>query len=127
MQILIDTHAVIWWMLDASRLSSRAAEILRSTANRVVVSAVVAWELAIKINAGKIQPSTLISGLQAAMAQQRFEEMPITLEHAVKAGLLPLHHRDPFDRLLVAQAQVLNLPILSADRGLDEYDVRRIW
>ena len=125
MDILLDTHPVIWWMLDASRLSSRAAEILRSTANRVVVSAVVAWELAIKINAGKIQPPTLISGLQAAMAKQLFGEIPITLEHAVKAGLT-LHHRDPFDRLLVAQAQLLNLPILSADRGLDEYDVRRI-
>ena len=89
MDILLDTHPVIWWMLDASRLSSRAAEILRSTANRVVVSAVVARELAIKINAGKIQPPTLISGLQAAMAKQLFGEIPITLEHAVKAGLLP--------------------------------------
>lgn len=127
MDILLDTHAVIWWMLDASRLSSRAAEILRSTANRVVVSAVVAWELAIKINAGKIQPPTLISGLQAAMAKQLFGEMPITFEHARKSGTSTLASSRPFDRLLFAQAQVLNLPILSADGRLDEYDVRRIW
>jgi PIN domain nuclease of toxin-antitoxin system len=127
MEILIDTHALVWWMLSSSRLSKRAAEVLASSSNRIVVSAVVAWELAIKVNAGKIQPPTLISGLEGAMTQQSFAELPIRLEHAVRAGLLPLHHRDPFDRLLVAQAQALNLPILSADRGLDDYDVRRVW
>jgi PIN domain nuclease of toxin-antitoxin system len=87
----------------------------------------VAWELAIKINAGKIQPSSLLLGLDGAFAKQTFAELPISLEHAVKAGLLPLHHRDPFDRLLVSQALVLGLPIVSADRALDAYGVRRIW
>jgi len=127
LEILLDTHTVVWWMLDSPRLSKRASEILRGSSNHLLVSAVVAWELAIKVNAGKIQPPTLISGLEGAMADQLFVELPITLDHAVRAGLLPLHHRDPFDRLLVAQSQALNLPILSADRGLDEYDVRRVW
>jgi PIN domain nuclease of toxin-antitoxin system len=127
MEILLDTHVVVWWMLDSPQLSKKALEILRGSGHRILVSAGIAWELAIKVNAGKIQPPTLIAGLDGAMREQVFEELPVSLEHAVRAGLLPLHHRDPFDRLLVAQAQALNLPILSADRGLDEYDVRRVW
>ena len=127
MEVLLDTHAFIWWMVDYARLSKAAVAALSNADNRVLISAVVAWELAIKINAGKIQPTSLISGLEGALAQQPFAALPIGMEHAVRAGLLPLHHRDPFDRLLVAQAQALGIPILSADRGLDAYDVRRVW
>jgi PIN domain nuclease of toxin-antitoxin system len=127
MQILIDTHTLVWWMVDSSRLSRRASEILSDPSNSILVSAVVAWELAMKVNAGKIHPPTLISLLEGALAQQVFAELPISLEHAVRAGLLPLHHRDPFDRLLVAQAQAMGAPVLSADRALDAYDVRRVW
>jgi len=127
MEILLDSHALVWWMLESPRLSRRALEIFRSAGSPILVSAVVAWELSIKVNAGKIQPPDLITRLDEAMTHQRLMELPITLDHAVRAGLLPLHHRDPFDRLLVAQAQALNLPILSADPGLDEYDVRRVW
>jgi PIN domain nuclease of toxin-antitoxin system len=127
MEILLDTHALVWWMVESPRLSRRALATFANPSNRIVVSAVVAWELAIKVNAGKIQPASLISKLEEAVAQQALAELPITLEHAVRGGLLPLRHRDPFDRLLVAQAQSLKLPILSADAALDEYDVRRIW
>jgi PIN domain nuclease of toxin-antitoxin system len=127
MEVLLDTHTLMWWMVDPSRLSKAAAATLADTNNRILVSAVVAWELAIKINAGKIQPSSLLLGLDGAFATQTFAELPISLEHAVKAGLLPLQHRDPFDRLLVSQALVLGLPIVSADRSLDAYGVRRIW
>jgi PIN domain nuclease of toxin-antitoxin system len=127
MQILIDTHTLVWWMVDSSRLSRRAWDILSDPSNRILISAVVAWELAIKVNTEKIHPPTLISLLEGGLAQQAFAELPINLEHAVRAGLLPLHHRDPFDRLLVAQAQAMGAPILSADRALDAYHVRRIW
>lgn len=127
MEILIDTHAFVWWMVESPRLSKRAVEIFRGSTYRILLSAVVGWELAIKVNSGKFEPSNLISRLEDAMAEQLFKELPITVGHAVRAGLLPMHHRDPFDRLLVAQAQALNLPILSGDRGLDEYDVRRVW
>jgi PIN domain nuclease of toxin-antitoxin system len=127
MGILLDTHALVWWMLESSRLSKRAAEILGGTESQILVSAVVAWEIAIKVNAGKIQPSSLVERLEEAVTGQAFLELPISIDHAIRAGLLPLHHRDPFDRLLVAQAQSLKLPILSADKALDEYDVRRIW
>ena len=127
MEVLLDTHTLIWWMVDPARLSKEATATLTNSDSRVLVSAVVAWELAIKINAGKIQPSSLLLGLDGVFAKQTFAELPISLEHAVKAGLLPLHHRDPFDRLLVSQALILGLPIVSADRTLDAYGVRRIW
>jgi PIN domain nuclease of toxin-antitoxin system len=127
MEVLLDTHTLVWWMVDPSRLSKEAAAALAGNDNRIVVSAVVAWELAIKVTAGKIQPSSLLLGLDGAFAKQAFAELPITLEHAVKAGLLPLHHRDPFDRLLVSQALALGIPIVSADRTLDTYGIRRIW
>lgn len=127
MEVLLDTHTFVWWMADPSRLSKKAMAILADIDSRILISAVVAWELAIKINAGKIQPSSLLSGLNDAFAKQTFAELPISLEHAVKAGLLPLHHRDPFDRLLVSQALILSVPILSADRTLDAYGLGRIW
>ena len=100
MDILLDTHALVWWMVESSRLSKPAVSTFADPKNRIIVSAVVAWELAIKVNAGKIHPPSLISRLEEAMAQQALAELPITLEHAVRGGLPPLHHRDPFDRLL---------------------------
>jgi PIN domain nuclease of toxin-antitoxin system len=83
--------------------------------------------MAIKVNAGKIKLSVPLQDLSRTIEEQGFTELPITLEQSVQAGLLPLHHRDPFDRLLVAQAQVLDLPIASADAELDRYQVTRLW
>jgi len=120
--ILIDTHALVWWLEDAGRLSRRAVAILEDPDNAILVSAVVGWEISIKVSAGKIQPRSLIQRLHRVVERQSFSELPITLETAIRAGLLPLHHRDPFDRSLVAQAQSLNASILSADVLLDRYD-----
>lgn len=80
-----------------------------------------------KSNLVRFSSVELTEDMAGFLAQEGWRELPISLEHAARAGLLPLHHRDPFDRLLVAQAQDLNLPILSADRALDDYDVRRVW
>jgi PIN domain nuclease of toxin-antitoxin system len=87
----------------------------------------VAWELAIKVNLGKVDGLSLVSEFAGNLAEEGFAELPISVEHAVRAGLLPRHHRDPFDQMLVAQAQDFGIPILSADRVLDRYDVKRIW
>ena len=127
MTLLLDTHALIWWMEAAARLSRRAATALANPQNRILVSAAVAWELAIKVSSGKLRPPVPMLELGAVVSQQRFVELAITLEHAVAAGLLPLHHRDPFDRLLVAQAQSLKIPIVSADPLFDRYEVTRLW
>jgi PIN domain nuclease of toxin-antitoxin system len=127
MEVLLDTHAVIWWFEGATGLSKRASSIIASPSNLILISAAVGWELAIKVNIGKFKTPSLVQELSQLVDREGFAELPISLEHAVRAGLLPLHHRDPFDRLLVAQAQAMGAPILSADRALDAYDVRRIW
>jgi PIN domain nuclease of toxin-antitoxin system len=127
MRILLDTHALIWWFGNEPRLSRRASAIIADPNNTVLVSAAVAWELAIKVNLGKFDALSLTTELPRYTAEEGFEELPISMEQAVRAGLLPLHHRDPFDRLLVAQAQALNVPVLSGDSVLDQYDVQRIW
>jgi PIN domain nuclease of toxin-antitoxin system len=124
---LLDTHTLIWWLEGTDRLSDRARATIASRANRILVSAAVGWELAIKVNSGKITPPGRIQELDQVLKTHAFVELPISLEHSVRAGLLPPYHRDPFDRMLVAQAQSLNVPILSADRVLDQYDVKRLW
>jgi PIN domain nuclease of toxin-antitoxin system len=126
-KILLDTHVVVWWLEDAGRLSRRAVTVLENRDNQVLISAAVGWELAIKMNVGKLKPRSILDGLDRILEQQEFSELPISLEMAVLAGLLPPHHRDPFDRMLVAQAQSLKVPILSADAILDRYDVKRLW
>jgi PIN domain nuclease of toxin-antitoxin system len=127
MEVLLDTHAVIWWFEAAAGLSKRASSIISSPGNLILISAAVGWELAIKVNLGKFNTPSLVQELHGLVVREGFAELPISLEHAVRAGMLPLHHRDPFDRLLVAQAQARGAPILSSDRALDAYDVRRIW
>lgn len=127
MTILLDTHALVWWLQNDSRLSKRAAVIIKNPTNKILVSAAVGWELAIKVNLGKIRPASLVQGLEEAMSRETFEELPVTVAQAIRAGLLPMHHRDPFDRLLAAQAQSLGCPILSADSLLDAYGIQRVW
>ena len=127
MKLLLDTHVLVWWLEDPRRLSRRAATILANRNNDILVSAAVGWEIAIKVGVGKMKPRSILQDLDRVLAEEAFSELPITLDAAVRAGLLPLHHRDPFDRLLVAQAQSLNVPILSADGVLDLYDIKRLW
>jgi PIN domain nuclease of toxin-antitoxin system len=127
MKVLLDTHVLYWWFTSAERLSKRAFSLLTEPDNLVLISPATGWELAIKANLGKLNALPLVSDLHLLIEEDGFEELPVRIDHAVRAGLLPLHHRDPFDRLLVAQAQTANLPILSEDSLLDRYDVKRIW
>lgn len=120
--MLLDTHVVLWWLQGDTRgLSSAAIEMLERVDAAVTISAVVVWEAAIKRRLGKLDPPLpdLLSRLQATDVRI----LPITAEHADRVDSLPLHHRDPFDRLLVAQAQVEKMPIVSADPWIDAYDV----
>jgi PIN domain nuclease of toxin-antitoxin system len=127
LKVLVDTHVVIWWLEDASRLSKQALVILSNRDNAILISAAVGWEMAIKVSLGKLKPQSLLDRLARIVEQEEFSELPISLEAAVRAGLLAAHHRDPFDRLLIAQSQWLNVPILSADAVLDRYNVKRVW
>jgi PIN domain nuclease of toxin-antitoxin system len=127
MEVLVDTHVLVWAFNEPKRLSKRAISILTNTSNAILVSAAVAWELSIKVNLGKLDALPLLAGLTQRLQREGFTELPISIAQATRAGLLPLHHRDPFDRLLVAQAQDLGVPILSADSSLDSYDIKRLW
>ncbi len=127
MNVLLDTHVLFWWFSDASKLSKRVIAIIGEPDNTVLVSAATAWELAIKTNLGKIDALPLVVELGRFVEQEGFMELPIGIEQAARAGLLPAHHRDPFDRLLVAQAQSLHVPLLSADQVMDRYDIKRLW
>jgi len=124
----LDTHALLWWFIDDPALSAAARKAIRSRSNTIFVSAASAWELATKFRIGKLpQGLELASQFDAILAQERFEPLQITTAHAIRAGLLPGPHRDPFDRVLIAQSQAENLPIISSDPVFDAYKLRRLW
>ncbi|HZD30997.1 MAG TPA: type II toxin-antitoxin system VapC family toxin [Candidatus Angelobacter sp.] len=127
MNVLADTHAVLWWFTAPARLSLVAASALKNSDNRIYVSAAVAWELAIKTNSGRLNAQPLLSSFSRLLFERGFRRLAISTEHAVRAGMLPRHHSDPFDRMLIAQSQALDFAIISADEALDAYGVRRIW
>jgi len=127
LNLLLDTHALLWWFTRDSKLSAAAAKVLTPTVNVVYVSAAVAWELAIKTRSGKLDAQAILADFQGLLLERGFRRLTISTAHALRAGQLPLHHRDPFDRMLVAQAQALNFPIVSADTAFDRYGVQRIW
>ncbi len=127
MILLLDTNALHWWLDDPDRLSAIAVKAIENRSNSVVISTVVPWELAIKTNLGKLKSQILLANWDAKLAEESFTDLPIDSSHAIRAGLLPRHHKDPFDRMLIAQAQATGWPIISADPVFDHYDIRRIW
>jgi PIN domain nuclease of toxin-antitoxin system len=124
----LDTHALLWWLADDGALPSQARKFIRSRSNNILVSAASAWEIATKSRIGKLpQAADLALRFDAVLAAELFESLPITSAHAARAGLLPGPHKDPFDRMLIAQSQAENLPILSNDSIFDTYKLRRLW
>jgi PIN domain nuclease of toxin-antitoxin system len=123
--LLLDTHLVLWWMAgETSRISKKALAALGSDGLEPVVSAVTIWEAAIKRGLGKLEsPGDLLPQLEGAGV----ELLPITARHADLVASLPLHHRDPFDRLLVAQATLEELPLVSDDAMLRRYEIEVVW
>jgi len=128
LRALLDTHALLWWLTDNPAISQKAKNLIEERGNEVLVSAASAWEIATKVRLGKLsQAETLVQDFGGFVARARFEELPVTSQHAVRAGLLPGPHRDPFDRMIVAQCEAENLPLISRDRIFDQYKIRRIW
>jgi PIN domain nuclease of toxin-antitoxin system len=119
LRLLLDTHTLIWWAHEVP-LAADAASAIRSPENTVVVSAASIWEAEIKVRTGKL---VLEGDLAAESAEHGFERLAITFAHATTAGRLPPHHGDPFDRMLVAQAQLEGLTIVSRDPVFDRYSV----
>jgi len=128
MRFLLDTHTLLWCFNASPSLSPRARRLIENGGNELLVSAASAWEIATKVRLGKLSTGEeLVADLDRYLNQLGCDALPISLEHAVRAGALPGEHRDPFDRMLIAQAQMENLPIISNDRIFDAYHVRRIW
>lgn len=122
-KLLLDTHVFLWWRGDPIRLTAEAHDAI-SGAEMVFVSAASAWEAAIKVTLGKLElPDTLEAGVEAS----GFEKLFLTFSHVEGAAGLPLHHRDPFDRLLVAQARSERLVLVTHDRLLAPYEVEIVW
>jgi len=128
MKALLDTHTFLWWVTNNSQLSPYVRDIITDVANTIVISAVSGWEMAIKVRSGKL---TLAEDLERFVQDQvvlnNFTILPIHLHHALYVSQLPLYHRDPFDRLLIAQSLIENLPLLSIDPLIRQYAVQTIW
>jgi len=127
MTVLLDTHALLWWWETPNQLSAAARKTIENRSNAVLISAAVAWEVAIKTKTGRVKFESYLATWSDLLAGDGFSELPILSEHGIRAGLLPLHHKDPFDRILAAQAQAYASPIVSVDGVFDVYGVRRIW
>lgn len=128
MRVLLDTHAFLWWLDGDRRLSARARRTIGEETNTILVSAASAWEITTKVRIGKLPGAVEVAGdVSGCIARQRFDSLDITVLHAQRAGRLPGAHRDPFDRMLAAQAQIEDLPIVSNDLIFDGYSVTRMW
>jgi PIN domain nuclease of toxin-antitoxin system len=128
MKVLLDTCAFIWLVTDNPKLSELAKEIFLDEDNEILLSAVTGFEIAVKYSLGKLHltepPREFVIHRMNANA---LTELPVSMAHALALQNMPLHHKDPFDRLLVAQAMVNQIPLLSADQQLSAYDIERIW
>ena len=129
MRLLLDSHAFIWWYEGSGRLSSPARQAVEDEDNNeVLVSAATAWEIVTKHRIGKLPSAEALAlDIPGAIAAEGFEELPITVNDAARAGSLPIPHNDPFDRMLIAQALTRNLVLVSIETRFDAYGVRRLW
>ena len=128
MRLLLDTHTLIWWMTDNPLLSGNARAAIEGSANQPFVSAVSAWEIATKVRLGRLPAATdLVQNFVEDLKERGIEILPVSAQHGLRAGLLPGPHKDPFDRMLLAQAEAEGVPIVSNDLALDGYGVPRIW
>jgi PIN domain nuclease of toxin-antitoxin system len=128
LRALLDTHAFLWWIADDARLSEKAREIILDGRNELLFSAASGWELSIKAGLGKLE---LTEDLERFVADQisrnAFQVLPIYLSHALYVRKLPHYHRDPFDRLLISQAVLEEMPLLSADPQISRYSIEVVW
>jgi PIN domain nuclease of toxin-antitoxin system len=123
-KLLLDTHAALWWLSDDERLGRTSTDLITDGSNQILLSAAVVWEVAIKRSLGKLEaPGDFAATLLGAGAQP----LPIRVDHAEAVGELPWHHRDPFDRLLVAQAMIERAVVVSDDDALHPYGVPLVW
>jgi PIN domain nuclease of toxin-antitoxin system len=128
LRLLLDTHALIWWMAGAEPLSAAARTATDAAGNTVFVSAASTWEIATKYRIGKLDAvASFVVDIEVAIEEQGFYGLPVSLRHGQLAGELPGPHRDPFDRMLIAQAMLEDMVLVSNEQLFDSYGVRRLW
>lgn len=128
LRLLLDTHALIWWLAGDEALSRRAREAIADEVNEIAVSAASAMEIATKFRIGKLPGAALLAqSFGEIIAEQGFGELPISVHHAKLAGEMNIGHKDPFDRLLIAQAQVEDMVLVSNEALFDGFAVKRLW
>lgn len=125
---LLDTHVLLWWLFDEPKLSAHAYGIIQDPDNTILVSSASGWEIATKYRLGRLfHAGGAARNLASLLRQARMDILPITMEHALAAGALPGPHRDPFDRMLIAQGQLEGLPIVTSDPAFNQYAVTLVW
>lgn len=128
MKLLLDTHVLVWWLLDDPALSKRATAALRDPASEIFVSSASAWEVATKYRLGRMpQAEPLVQGFRRLIDAERWTPVPVTLEHALAAGMLKAGRSDPFDRMLAAQARLENMKLVTGDRALAALVPAALW
>ena len=128
MKLLLDTHAFLWFIAGSSNLSDVARENIEALENERYVSVASAWEIAIKMSLGKLKTSAGFEEIiPAQLDLNAMNLLPISPRHLALVASLPFHHRDPFDRLILAQSLVENIPVISVDSSFDSYGIQRIW
>lgn len=128
MKLLLDTHALLWWLDGNSRLSESAISAIGNPSIPVFISAASAWEIATKVRIGKLPGAVEIADrFVEIIRSQDFDPLPVSIEHARQAGLMPGEHRDPFDRMLIAQSQIEGLDLVSNEAMFDRFGIRRVW
>jgi PIN domain nuclease of toxin-antitoxin system len=128
MKLLLDAHTFLWFVWDDAQLTDNAKELITNPANQKFVSAAICWEIAIKMSIGKLDLGEPYRPfMHREIARNNFDILPMSVDHAATVSVLPFHHRDPFDRMLVAQAMVEQVPIVSRDTAFDAYPITRLW
>lgn len=127
MNLLLDTHALIWWMEGNPRLSPKAKRAISNSANTIYVSAASTWEIALKVSSGKLVIARPLATLESEIQNEGFVAVPITVEHSIEAGRIVGPSKDPFDRMLAAQCRRGKLAMVSSDHVFDALGVSRIW
>jgi PIN domain nuclease of toxin-antitoxin system len=128
LKYLLDTHTLLWYTLNDSQLSSTATKLIIDQNNEILISPASYWEVAIKVSIGKLTLHQAYTDfIDVCLNQYEFQILPIMPEHTTAVITLPFHHKDPFDRLLIAQAMVEKIPIISVDTALDKYEIQRTW
>lgn len=127
-KFLLDTHALLWWLFDDPRLSRSAYDVIQEPDNKILVSSASGWEIATKYRLGKLpHAGEAAHNLPSLLRRSRMTVLQITMEHALAAGSLPGPHRDPFDRMLIAQGQLEELTIVTSDPAFEQYSVTLLW